>query len=245
MRNLLNYNVMNNNFGSAMAVQQKRTGSPFAAVSTPPSAYYRFLDQTGDVIADSTGNGNTLTVSGTTLTTGPHANFSALDMSATDVARTASQVVTESTSYAISFWWRHESVNNNFTEQQIVGAFNVFNVAPFRYLASRAHVFNGARFIPGNTTVVTLQEWHHGFLHSWNSGQKLHAWMDGVFQFDGTGDTPSESNFRLTLGAADMPSRSFTGQIAEVAVWSGIGSADQEDLMTECRTRGLAGTRLF
>lgn len=242
---------------SRYAAKLERTGTstreryvdPFDPVSILPTAYYRFLSDAGGTVPDSSGNGNLLNVSGHTLlpTGGPHADIAAIDLTVNDVASTTNQVITALTSFAVSVWFRHQSINNNTTRQRIVTARSAgVNTSPFMILAERDLQFLGGNFIPGNITSVTLTTWHHAFIHFWNGNGQSKTWLDGVVQFVSAPGSPSATqNFRLALGAEGGSLISFTGQIAEVAVFANIGSADQAALMAECRSRGLAGTRLM
>lgn len=161
---------------------------PFTPVSILPSMYLRFLSDAGGVIADSSGNGNTLSVTDTGLATGPHANFAALDLTPTDIARTANSVVAQSTSWALSAWIKFDAAGSNFSTTTVIDGRNGAG-SVVRNIVNRSAGILGGRFIPGNITVWSLSAWHHVFIHEWVTGGTLNVkvWFDGVVQFIGMG----------------------------------------------------------
>lgn len=252
----------------AAAATTSIAGVNAVPASTNLAAYWK-LDTNSSGYADSSGNGRTLTVTGTVNTTAGKfsnaADFTAgnsanhLDMASNDTGMDFG-----GSDWTVSFWFKE--TGNDASEQDYIYKFTsstsgwrfyrsaagdlgcqligvTFTNGASTTFESNSALFTGAGVTGGTLGSLSTRAsgWHHV---AWRRlGDQVSVFLDGtLFAWKFITGSVTASTHAVRIGASDSPSNPVTGDMDDIAIWIGRGLSNFEiQYMSQQGPNGIAG----
>lgn len=193
------------------------------SLNTGLTAYWNLNETSGSSLSDSVG-GNTLTATGTTITSGKY-NLGRSFNGTSDYASRAS-ITTYNTSRTVEFWFKPAATGS---QRGILSVGNsVADAGPMWLIAQTSgnllSVYHGGSYRNGTTTLAA-GTWYHGVYTFDSSTNAVVLYLNGKAEYSGTAADSNLANTNLYVGTGY--GGYFSGALDEVKIYNIAKTADE------------------